>query len=217
MDKFQNQVMSYGPEIRPILHKHDSSQDFTKYFDIFSKDKVRIAVTSPPYIKAVDYIYNQMLEYFWIGDLLGLESRNKMNRYKQKYLGTKKIYADEYNCQPNNLFGISQLDNMINHIYEKNHKHGYITYKFFHSMFENLKNISKVLRTGEFYIIVIGNTNVSGFNVESDKFLANLGEIAGYEFITKFTYKIVNRFMRFDRKGRGGIVEQDHVLILKNK
>ena len=31
--------------------------------------KIDLVVTSPPYIKAIDYIYNQMVELFWIGDL----------------------------------------------------------------------------------------------------------------------------------------------------
>src|SRR5205807_193227 len=29
---------------------------------------VDLIVTSPPYLKSVDYVYNQMAEYFWIGD-----------------------------------------------------------------------------------------------------------------------------------------------------
>ena len=37
------------------------------------RQRVDGAITSPPYIDSIDYIYNQMLEYFWLYDVLGLQ------------------------------------------------------------------------------------------------------------------------------------------------
>lgn len=41
--------------------------------------QIDLAITSPPYIKAIDYIYNQMVELFWIGNLFEMQSnQNKI-------------------------------------------------------------------------------------------------------------------------------------------
>ena len=52
---------------------------------------VELAITSPPYIKTIDYIYNQMVELFWIGDLFDLQTTQKQNQFKRRYIGTEKL------------------------------------------------------------------------------------------------------------------------------
>src|SRR5207253_3251622 len=41
---------------------------------------VDLVVTSPPYLDSVDYMYNFMLEYFWLGPLIGVKDRETFNR-----------------------------------------------------------------------------------------------------------------------------------------
>jgi hypothetical protein len=43
--------------------------------------------SSPPYIKSIDYVYNQMVEFFWIGDLFNMDTQPKQNKKRKKYTG----------------------------------------------------------------------------------------------------------------------------------
>jgi len=199
-----------------ILKLTDTTDDYSITIDKFSKKRRRLIITSPPYIKAIDYIYNQMLEYFWLGDILGIESRKKMNEYKQNYIGTKKVFIKEYKNYNFSHLKIDELDQVIKKIERKSKKHAYITYKYFDSMKRNLTISSNILRKGEYYLLVVGNTCVSGVKVNTARLLGKIASRCGYRLKGLFSYKIRNRYMRFDRKGRGGIVDEDNILILEH-
>src|SRR5204862_501927 len=50
---------------------------------------VDLAVTSPPYLDSVDYPYNMMVEYFWLGPLLGVPDRRAFNAVRRRPIGPK--------------------------------------------------------------------------------------------------------------------------------
>ena len=129
---------------------------------------VDLGITSPPYIKTVDYIYNQMVEYFWIGDLFGLENQEKQNKAKQLYIGTEKVSSTTYKDKRN--LGFTKIDNYIDQIYETNPKHAYIMYKYFFDMNEHLHDMHKIMRIGSIYVMVIGNSTVSNIVIPTLKF-----------------------------------------------
>lgn len=180
--------------------------------------KIDLAITSPPYIKAIDYIYNQMVELFWIGDLFQMQTQTKQNSKKNQYIGNKQILKVEFkNYTPyNTITGIANLDNKLQQVFntdKKNgHKHSYITYKYFAEMENHFVEMAKCLNKKTHYVLVIGDSNVSDVFFDTAQFLIDIAERNGFKTINKWGYKIKNRFMRFDRKGRGGIIEIDWVL-----
>ncbi len=200
-------------KFKPFYVKADSRKDLSLYLKKYEKKITRVIITSPPYGKAIDYIYNQMLEYFWLGDVLGPQGKKQLNEYKRNYIGTKQIYSNEYNNFAYKSFQVPKLDKLIKLILKKDKKHAYITYQYFYSMKENLINSLKLLRKGEHYIMVVGITNVSGHKVDTRELLSQLAKKVGYEIETSFFYKIRNRYMRFNRNGKGGLIEDDHVVI----
>lgn len=180
--------------------------------------KIDLAVTSPPYIKAIDYIYNQMVELFWIGDLFQMQTQTKQNEKKTHYIGNKQISKLEFkNYTPyNTILSIEKLDEKLKEVYdtdEKNgHKHSYVAFKYFAEMEKHFLEMSKCLTTGTHYVLVVGDSNVSDVFFDTASFLIEIAERNGFRITNKWGYKIKNRFMRFDRKGRGGIIEIDWVL-----
>ena len=180
--------------------------------------KIDLAVTSPPYIKAIDYIYNQMVELFWIGDLFQMQTQTKQNEKKTHYIGNKQISKVEFkNYTPyNTIISIEKLDEKLKEVYDtdkKNgHKHSYVAFKYFAEMEKHFLEMSKCLTTGTHYVLVIGDSNVSDVFFDTASFLIEIAERNGFRITNKWGYKIKNRFMRFDRKGRGGIIEIDWVL-----
>jgi len=223
---FQKKLQLYvdrATEFSKYCNKHVAnkvilSSSSTSIQQKIDKEQIDLAVTSPPYIKAIDYIYNQMVELFWIGDLFEMQTQTKQNILKKKYIGNKQIPKSEFNnYNPNNTtFGFKEIDKALQSIFktdEKNgHKHAYITYKYFSEMSLHFKEMFKVCKRGTPYIMVVGNSSVSNIIIKTDEFLTKIAEKEGFRLNNKWGYKIKNRFMRFNRKGRGGIIEIDWVL-----
>ena len=184
-----------------------------KALDQNALDGIDLAITSPPYIKAIDYIYTQMAEYFWIGDFFGLANQKSQNEYKRKYIGTKMVYADVYSELK--LTGFASIDTLIENIYKKNKKFAYITYKFFEDMRANLESMHEVLKENAHYIMVVGDCSVAGERISVRNLIVDVARSVGYTLEDLFYYKIKNRYMRFPRKGRGGLIKYDWVIDLK--
>lgn len=192
-----------------ILKK--DARDFNLTWEDYNLNEIDLGVTSPPYIKAVDYIYNQMAEYFWIGDIFNLETQKKQNVYKKKYVGTKQVKAEVYRKKlPKTR--IDKIDDLVFKISEKDTKHAYIVAKFFVDMEKNFEAVYSLLKEDSHYIMVIGNNSVNGYYVPSHEFLIECAKKAGFKYSNHFGYNIRNRYMRFPRKGRGGLIKEDWVL-----
>jgi hypothetical protein len=159
-----------------------------------------------------------MVELFWIGDLFQMQTQEKQNSMKNLYIGNKQIQKAEYlNYSPfETILNINSLDRDLQKIFitdKKNgHKHSYITYKYFLEMEKHFVEINKCLKNNAYYVLVVGNSRVSEINVDTVSSIISIGERNGFKISNKWGYKIKNRYMRFDRKGRGGIIDNDFVL-----
>lgn len=221
LDLFQERITKYSEDITHNLKNNiicDSSVQLLK--SKLNGQKVDLAITSPPYIKAIDYIYNQMVELFWIGDLFGLQTQSKQNEKKKEYTGTKHFHKKEFGeyTPLDTTLGIKKLDDKLQEVFtidKKNgHKHAYIAFRYFEDMKNHFAEMSKCLEKGVHYIMVIGNSSVSNIFFNTADFIVELAEQNGFRIVNQWGYKIKNRFMRFDRNGRGGIIEIDWVLDL---
>jgi len=199
----------------PIVYNSSSANSIT---ELLNGEKIDLAITSPPYIKSIDYIYNQMVELFWIGDLFQMQTQNKQNQKKALYIGNKQIPNIEYkNYSPyETVFGIENLDVKLKQVFDTDksngHKHSYITHKYFAEMENHFAEMSKCLKQKSHYIMVVGDSNVSNIYFDTADFLVEIAQRNGFTLVNKWGYKIKSRFMRFDRKGRGGIIDIDWVL-----
>jgi len=219
LDHFINRSIAFSDQVASNLKVNVYTKSSIKDVNLTLRDKnIDLIITSPPYIKAIDYVYNQMAELFWIGDKFGIQTQQLQNIIKKNYVGNKQILKAEYSKfdPANDQFGIVDLDKTIKKILEtdpKNgHKHAYITYKYFLEMEAHFKEIRTCISRNINYVMVIGNSDVSGIHVETASYLILLAERNGFKLTNKWGYKIKNRYMRFDRKGRGGIIKIDWVL-----
>lgn len=209
-----------NPELRKKYINSSSSESLEKYLD---GEKISLVITSPPYIKAIDYIYNQMVELFWVGDLFEMQTQEKQNSQKGRYIGNKSMKKPEfsdYNPYENPL-GIDGLDEKLQQIFDtdkKNgHRHSYVTFKYFSDMEKHFSQINKYLKKGTHYVVVVGGSSVSSVYFETAEFIIQIAQKNGFRNIGQWDYKIKNRYMRFDRKGRGGIIKFDRVLDFEKK
>lgn len=158
---------------------------------------IDLAITSPPYINAVDYTRTHQLEMYW----LGLLDDSPLSHTKRKYIGTETVYKDEY--QKLRLSGIETLDPTLEKIYARDPKRSYITYKFFEDMKLQLDETFRVLKPGSRYCLAIGNNLIRGVYVRSHEILSEIATSrVGFELEKQFFSKLIRHFIRIPRRER---------------
>jgi DNA modification methylase len=163
------------------------------------------AITSPPYINAVDYPRTHQLELYW----LGLCS-NSLADLKKEHIGTESVYVKDY--KKLHLIGVKELDEKLEKVFKQDPRRSYIAYKYFNDMRENLSEVYKALKVGGRYALVVGNNNIRGEAFENWKYLMELAKEAGFSIETFFSSKIIRHFMRFNATDK---IKIDWIIVLK--
>jgi len=160
-------------------------------------ESLDLAVTSPPYVNAVDYPRTHQLEMYWLG-LLG---DGPLSHVKRKYIGTETVYKKEY--EHLRTTGYETLDPILEQIFAKDPRRSFIVYKFFEDMEQQLREMMRVLRPGARYCLAIGNNLIRGVEVRSDEILAEIATSkVGFDLEHTFFSKLIRHFIRIPRPER---------------
>lgn len=169
-------------------------------------ESVELAVTSPPYINAVDYPRTHQLEMSW----LELWPDGPMAAHKREHIGTEVVRAREYaELHPT---GLPNLDALIEDIYTVDRRRSYIISKYFTDMRTNMREVWRVLRSGGRYVVVVGNNVIRRRPVMTHQFVAELADETGFRLETYFCSEVIRHFIKVPRKER---INDDWVLVLQ--
>ena len=170
---------------------------------------VDLVITSPPYLDSVDYMYNFMLEYFWLGPLLGVPDRRTFNNMRRSPTGAKNPLDRNLDHLPSSLKDlISEKDIPASRITA--------TRVYCDSMARHFRSAAKVMKKNARYVLVIGNSKTGKGVLPIHDSLIRLAADAGFSFQKAFAYRVRRHYMKFPRGGRGGIITMDWVIVLKN-
>lgn len=172
---------------------------------------IDLAITSPPYINAFDYGRTMRLENLWMATL----TEEKLREKKSQYVGTEKIDTKKEKSNLNILKKSSLLKGYYDQIVKQDEKRALIVKKFFEDMEDNLRCVYSQMNIGGKYIIVIGNSTIRKVNVESWKVIEEIANEIGFKTLQYFSYVIRNPYIRIPRKGMGGKISKDYVLVLE--
>lgn len=172
-------------------------------------NSVDLIITSPPYLDSVDYMYNFMLEYFWLGPLLGVSSRKQFNSMRRAVTGAKNPKREAEVLIPSSLKDlILEADISPSRIAA--------TRSYCESMARHFQSASRVLKRGAPYVLVVGNSQSTQGVLPIHDALIRLAGDAGFSFEKAFAYRIRRHYMKFPRAGRGGIITMDWVITMRN-
>lgn len=171
------------------------------------QENVDVAITSPPYINAMDYTRCIKLESAWIGtadDAVIKDVRDKQLGESARRHRTD-LSVDVMTVSRHHFSDLKQVD-----------EQRYATVlAFFEDMIENLKAVRNSLKPGGYYFIIVGNSKIRGFEIPTHQILAELAEGIGYKWDKYFMYRIKDHRTSIPRGDRGGKIEVEHVIGLK--
>jgi DNA modification methylase len=173
-------------------------------------ETIDLAVTSPPYINAVDYPRTHQLEMYW----LGLMSKGPLSDVKRHYIGTETVYKEEYaNLRQS---GFVTLDPLLKKIHKVDPRRSYITYRFFMDMKEQFRETLRVLKPGGHYCVAIGNNTIRGVKIGSQDILSEIAvsDEVGLTVEKRFFSGLIRHFIHIPRKER---MSGEWILILKKE
>jgi len=191
------------PQRTKVEIPHNADARHIKYPDNF----FHLAVTSPPYVNAVDYPRTHQLEIYWLGFENG-----SLTPLKKLHIGTESVKHNEYKYL--HKIGFKVVDDILKALYDKDPRRSYILYRFLIDMQNNLFEVKRVLRPGGKYVMVIGNNKMRGILIESRKYLMEIGREIGFNIETYFASEIIKHFIKVPREER---IENDWVIIFKKK
>ena len=166
---------------------------------------IDLAVTSPPYMNAVDYPRTHQLELYWLGFADG-----SLADLKKLHVGTESVQAKDYKILHNTQSKLANAE--IAKIYKMDQRRSYIASKYIDDMQANLEEVHRVLKPGKRYVLVVGNNLVRGIQFETWKYLKEIAPKVGYKVEQSFVSAIINHFIKVPRAER---INDDHVLVLQ--
>lgn len=167
---------------------------------------VDLAITSPPYLDSVDYPYNLMLEYFWLGPLIGIPDRKAFNALRRQPIGAKN--PAERVALPPEVRSTIDLEVMPA-------ARRVAAASYFSMMHKHFEELVRVLKPGARYVFVVGNSQSLIDVLPLHEAFVRLALASGLELERAFGYRIRRHYMKFPRNGRGGIILIDWVLVFR--
>ncbi len=186
------------------------SQDARNIGNKDLKNKIDLAVTSPPYINAFDYVRSLRLENAW----LGFFGDSNISTIKKNQIGTETIGADLYKKEILKT-GIKSLDKILIKISLLDKKRAYVVLKYFQDMEANIISVKDLLKVNAHYVIVVGDSVIRDIEVPTHKILIEIAEKNGLLLENTFSYIIKNRYLRIPRADRGGFIKYDWIIDFK--
>lgn len=192
-----------APVTIPTIPTDCSATDLAAY----PEGTFDLALTSPPYLNAVDYPRTHQLEMYWLGLASG-----SLRDLKRQHVGTEVVTAAEYaELRPT---GIASADAVIGDIFAADPRRAGIAYRYVRDMVKNLAEVNRVLKPGGKYVLVVGSNMMRGHTFETWRYLRDAAPGLGYRIETWFVSAIINHFIKVPRAER---IEDDYVVVLEKR
>jgi len=206
MEEFSRIAQKYIDAVRLSgMHKSDGiSWEGWDATDFNVSTSIDLAITSPPYINAMDYTRCIKLESAWIGTADDEAIRAVRKAQLGESIRRHRTVGDEF------VYSIARRHfGTLETIDENRFRTALV---FFDDMKRNLQSVSRALKSGGLYYIIIGNSRIRGIEVPTHQVIAEIAEELGYKWDKHFLYRIKDHRTSIPRGDRGGKIEFEHVL-----
>lgn len=213
-EAFLHVLESFLKRLQPYVNeKHGQakiiSDDARKIKCARLEGKMSLAITSPPYINAFDYVRALRLENAW----LGFYGDSNIVSVKKRQIGTENIPSVEYKREIDKTNN-KRLNAILRSIIKIDRRRAFVVLRYFRDIERNIIEVNKMLKKEGHYIIVIGDSRIRGIDISTHEIIIDIAKRHGYDLCNMFSYVIRNRYLRIPRSGRGGLIKKDWVVDL---
>jgi len=175
-------------------------------------------ITSPPYIDSIDYVYNQLLEYFWLLPELGIHSYERLRELRKEPMGfsnnySKTVLKEFAKTYLPTLAG--NFEDLCSRIGKKSPKEEVAVRSFFMDYAKHLGVVRRKQRPGDYYVCIVGNSYIRGNTVPTADIVVDIHTSIGYNLVDRMIYSIRRHYMKFPRRSNSRKIEQDHILVFR--
>jgi len=195
---------SRDPKIGRLVAKGNIEKKGAK---VFKENSIGLIITSPPYITAQKYVRTTKLELLW----LGLVDSKSLIELDKETIGTEKVKVDDNLVRTN----IKIIDNLCNKIVDISRERAIMVNRYFNDMILVIRNSYKMLKKDGRMILIVGNNKVCGYNVKTYGMLAEIGESIGFRKEMVIKDRIRSRGMITKRHKKGGLIEDEYIVVLQ--
>ena len=194
------EMTSCGQPRRAIKWLGDDATNFS------NENLIDLAITSPPYINALDYTRCIKVE----SALCGTINNTIANGLREKQVGHEKRRKQNINNIVSELFqpyydGIFKLDK----------QRAETCRAYFNDMYKNLQCVFKALKKAGEYHIIIGDNTIKGIDIPTHDLVRSLAQTLGYEFFGHYCYEIKDHRTSIPRNKKNSKIEYEHVIMLR--
>jgi len=174
-------------------------------------------ITSPPYIDSIDYVYNQMLEYFWLLDELEIQSYDNYRVMRKRPMGFRTYDESKIDgfFKEHLRQAEKRLEQVCHQIGEQSPKEELAVRSFFFDYAQHVDQVRARQRQNGVYVCIVGNSLIRGVTVPTVDFIETIHSNAGYELVNKWSYEIRRHYMKFPRRSNSGKIKQDYILVFR--
>ena len=175
-------------------------------------------LTSPPYIDSIDYVYNQLLEYYWLMPELGFSSQQAVRAFRLQPMGATRYSPEELeqlNAIGTNAGIAEQLNTICAEIGKISPKEEKVVRSYFLDFARHIEIIRRQQKKGGYYVCVIGDSYIRGRTVPTGDIISSMFKVRGYSLVDMFSYEIRRHYMKFPRRSNSGKIKTDNILIFR--
>jgi DNA modification methylase len=165
-------------------------------------NSVDLIVTSPPYANAIDYMRAHKFSLVWFGHPI-----SELTELRAKYIGSERAAGINESDLP------EYCSQTIADLVEIDKPKARVVAKYFNEMKLVIGEMHRVLKSNKYCIVVVGNSTVRGYLVQTNKHLEELGRSVGFDIVANMAREIDRnkRMMPISfNSGRNGIEHRMH-------
>lgn len=171
-----------------------------------STKPITVAITSPPYANALDYVRCIKIESAWVdcgSDPVFAELRRGQIGDPAR---ARAAQDDVVEAAVGHLCRQIEIDDA---------PRARTVRGYFADMLNNLQCVHRTLVAGGRYHVIVGDGVIRKVSVPTHKIIASLGESVGFKWVHYYKYRIRDHRTSIPRQNQGGKIEYEHVVVLE--
>ena len=197
------EMLSTRKKARQINWIGDDATNFN-----LGKPIIDIAISSPPYINALDYTRCIKVESAFCGTI----DNNTANSLREKQVGHERRRTQDISDVVKTIF-----DPYFDKIVVSDKQRALTCQAYFNDMYKNLICVYNGLKDGGEYHVIIGDNTIKGVDVPTHDVIRQIALEVGYECFGYYKYVIKDHRTSIPRNKENSKIEYEHVIMLRKQ